>query len=120
MWLMVGICVFGVLALAFICCIVCGYKSLKLAINVIDASADFLDKTKRIVLVPLLYFFLTLIVVFAWFGALMCVLSVNETTPSTTIPQGKTIKWKDDKTFYAFMYMIFGILWITAWLEYTA
>jgi len=120
MWLMVGMVTFGVLALGFLCCIVCAYKSLKLAIDVIDASADFLNGTKRVIFVPVLYFFLTLLVVAVWLGALMLVLSVNDVTPSKSIPQGKTIKWKDDKTYYAFLYMIFGILWITAWLEYTA
>jgi len=117
---MVGMVTFGILALLFLCCIVCGYKSLKLAIDVIDASADFLNKTKRVVLVPVLYFFLSLLFVAVWFGALICVLSVNDVTPSETIPQGKSIKWKDDKTYYAFLYMIFGILWILAWFEYTA
>ena len=120
MWTMVGMVTFGVLALIFLCCIVCSYKSLKLAIDVIDASADFLNNTKRVVLVPVLYFFLSLLFVVLWLGALMCVLSVNDVEVDSSIPQYKTIKWKDDKTWYAFLYMVFGILWIWAWFEYTA
>lgn len=78
--------VLGLLSFLFLCCIVCGYKSLKLAIDTIDASADFLAKTKRIILVPLLYFFLTLLIVFFWFVCVMCVISMNKITISKSIP----------------------------------
>jgi membrane protein YqaA with SNARE-associated domain len=48
----------GLLAVGFFFCVCCGYKSLKMAIDVIDASADFLAKTKRILLVPGIFFLL--------------------------------------------------------------
>jgi hypothetical protein len=63
--------------------IIVGWKSLKLAIDTIDASADFLFKTKRIILVPILYFFLAMLVFFLWIGAFVCVLSMNPWVPST-------------------------------------
>lgn len=85
-YLLIGMITFGVMALLFACCIVVGYKSLKLAIDVIDASADFLYKTKRIILVPILYFFVTVIVIFVWIGMFISVLSMNKITPSTKIP----------------------------------
>jgi hypothetical protein len=47
----------GLFAVGFFFCVCCGYKSLKMAIDVIDASADFLARTKRILLVPGLFFF---------------------------------------------------------------
>lgn len=81
-YLLIGMIVFGIMALLFACCIVVGYKSLKLAIDVIDASADFLYKTKRIILVPILYFFVTVIIIFVWLGMFICVLSMNEIKPS--------------------------------------
>ena len=68
----------GVLGLGFLCCICCGFSDLKKAIDVIDASADFLAKTKRIILVPCLFFVLQLIFVLVWIGAIMCVVSMNE------------------------------------------
>ena len=52
----------GLFAALFFCMIYCGYSNLKTAIDVIDAAADFLAKTKRIVLVPVLYFVVTMIV----------------------------------------------------------
>lgn len=111
--------VFGILALGFLCCIVCGFKSLKQAIDVIDASADFLAKTKRILFVPLLFFVLTVIAVLIWIPAAMCVISLNKIEADPLIPQGKTITWKDEY-LYMFLFMLFGILWICAWLEYSS
>jgi hypothetical protein len=50
--------IFAVFSMVFGCMIYCGYDQLKSAIDVLDASADFLAGTKRIFLVPLFYFFL--------------------------------------------------------------
>ena len=83
-------------ALGFFCCVCCGYHSLKLAIDVIDASADFLAGTKRIILVPILYFLLTLIAVLLWAGSFANVLSMNDIQPDPLIPQAKSLVWKDD------------------------
>jgi len=80
---MIGFCI---AAATFALAVVCGWKSLKLAIDVIDASADFLYKTKRVVAVPIIYFFVTLVVAFVWLGMLFCVVSMNEIKPSTKIP----------------------------------
>lgn len=81
--LMAGMITFGLLAAIYLCMIIVGRRSLKLAIDTIDASADFLFKTKRIILVPIFYFFVTLLVIFLWLGGLICVLSMNPVKPST-------------------------------------
>jgi len=80
-----GLVLFAVLAAAFLLCVCCGFKSLKLAIDVIDASADFLAGTKRIIFVPVLYFFLQVIVFFVWLYAFLHVASMNEFKPDTGI-----------------------------------
>ena len=115
---MIGAIIFGCLATFFCCCVICSFKSLKLAIDVIDASADFLAGTKRIVLVPILYFFLILIAIMVWSGAVACVMSMGKITADDIIPQGKNVEWGEN-TSYMLWFMLFGILWITAWLEYT-
>lgn len=86
--MMLAVCIIGgILAVAFAFCIFCGFKSLKMAIDVIDASADFLAKTKRIILVPILYFFLTMLMLLIWIGAFACVASMNQISADTnTIP----------------------------------
>jgi hypothetical protein len=109
----------SIMAVCFLCCIVCFRKSLKLAIDVIDASADFVKKTKRIIFVNIFFFLLTIIAILVWMGALACVLSLNKIEASTIIPQGKNIIYEDKKYSYMVLYMIFGIIWIETWLEYT-
>jgi hypothetical protein len=117
-YLMGGMITFGILALLFGCCVCLGWRSLKLAIDVIDASADFLNKTKRIILVPILYFFVTLIVVLIWVGMFICVISMNDIKPSGKIPQMKTITWTSDLNYYLAWYMFFALLWLYAFIEY--
>ena len=70
--------VFGILSLAFACCVVCGRKSLQKAIDVIDAAADFTADNKRVILVPIFYFFFSLIILAIWMGAFACVASLNK------------------------------------------
>lgn len=77
---------FSILSIVFFCMICCGRKSLQRAIDVIDASADFIAHNKRVIAVPILHFFLTLLVVIIWFGAYICVASLNEIQPSSLSP----------------------------------
>lgn len=46
-----------------------------------------------------------------------CIVSLNEIYPSEIIPQGRDLVW-DDNVWYMAWYMLFGILWITAFFEY--
>ena len=84
--LMVALGVVGLLCLAFCCCIFCNFDSLKKAIDVIDAAADFLAGTKRVILVPGLFFLWSILCVAGWMGAMACVLSLNDIYPSELIP----------------------------------
>jgi len=85
-WLMVGIVGFSLIAVTMLCCIVCGFKSLKLAIDVIDASADFLFRTQRLILVQLLFYALTIVAIGLWLGSIFCVISLNDVTVSHWVP----------------------------------
>jgi len=114
----VGIIGFAILACLFLCCLILGYKSLKLAIDVIDASADFLYKTKRIILVPIFYFLVTMLVIFLWLGSFMCVISMNKMEASQTIPQLKTFTWTSEANYYLLWYMVFAIIWLVSFIEY--
>jgi hypothetical protein len=92
---------------------------LKTAIDVIDASADFLAKTKRIIAVPFAFFFLQIIAVSIWVPSMAYVVSMNNVTPNESqhIVQMKDIDWKPEVKLMAF-YMFFGILWVCAFFEY--
>ena len=67
-------------------------------------------------MVPFLFFFLQLVAVKLWVFSYFCVVSMNE-IQAGTIPQTKTFEWDPQVKWMAF-YMCFGILWVTAWLEY--
>lgn len=67
-------------------CICCSFHSLKLAIDVIDASADFIAKTKRIMFVPVVYMVLTVVFIVVWCAAFLCVASLNVIEADKYIP----------------------------------
>lgn len=83
--------VLGLLALCFLLCMLCEYDALKIAIDVIDASADFLVETKRIIAVPVLHFVLEVVVILVWVWAFTYVLSLNTIVPNKLVPQGRQI-----------------------------
>jgi hypothetical protein len=109
----------GILAILFLVGLCFGFNSLKTAIDVIDASADFLADTKRIILVPVGYFFLTMIVVGLWLGATLSVFSMAKIVPEEypKIPQDKDFVYNDDpslkkKIYVLSLVLFFGMLWI--------
>jgi len=54
-----------------------------LAIDVIDASADFLADTKRILLVPLMFFILSMLSVILWVVCVAGIYSKGKITANT-------------------------------------
>lgn len=48
-----------------------------------------------------------------------CVASMNEIKADPLIPQAKDLVWKENVTYMG-LFMLFGILWLTAWFEYTS
>jgi len=76
----------GLLTFLFACAVICGRKSLQTAIDVIDASADYIAHNKRVILVPNLHFLLNIIVVIVWLFGFAAVMSLNEIKASSVIP----------------------------------
>ena len=64
---------------------------------------------------PLLYFAIGLLCFSAWIFALLCVASIGPITVDSVATQTKDIVW-DDKTYWAMWYMLFGFLWIMAFI----
>lgn len=79
-WLLVGCIALACLGCCFCLCVVCGYKHVKAAIDVIDAAADFAVENKRVIAVPILYFFLTLISFLVWLFSAACVVALGKIT----------------------------------------
>ena len=57
--------------------IICTFQSLRVAIAVIETAADFFADTKRIIFVPVLYFFIGISIFVMWIAAMICVASVG-------------------------------------------
>jgi hypothetical protein len=58
-----------------------GYNQLKTAIDVLDASADFLAKTKRLLIVPTVYMFVQIFFVVLFIYAMMAIAATGEIIP---------------------------------------
>jgi hypothetical protein len=107
----------GLITVGFLCCLFCKYDSLKTAIDCIDAAADFLAGTKKIIAVPGLFFLLSIISVLIWIGSMMAVLSMGHIEINENVIQGKNLIMSQELK-YMVLYMFFGILWVTAFFEY--
>lgn len=67
----------GIFTLLFLIGVCCAKESLQRAIDVIDASADYVAHNKRVIIVPNLHYAITAIVTLIWLGAFLCVFSLN-------------------------------------------
>lgn len=123
---LIGGIVVGLLAIIMLIMLICGFNQLKVAIDVVDASADFIRKTKRVISVPVVYFFLQVVAVLVWLFAMVCVWSIgdiNAKNSTLTNPyyQLKTVTFKgksDAGDMYLLaMVMFFGLLWIVAFFN---
>ena len=70
--------VFWLVSLVYVIFVACNWKSLKVSIAIIETAADFFADTKRIVLVPLCYFVVSIIIFGVWLGSIICVNSIGE------------------------------------------
>lgn len=84
MALMITGAVLILFGLCTVCMLWCNRTSLETAIAIIDASADFMIDTKRLLLVSIGYFLLTMFIFFMWIAAVACVFSMVEFTKPGT------------------------------------
>ena len=104
-----------ILALAWYIFLACNFNSLRVSIAIIETAADWFADTKRIMLVPFLYFVLGAIVFSIWVGCMVCVSSIGEIEVKSVTTQQKEVTWDTNTRWMAF-FMYFGILWIMAFL----
>lgn len=83
----------GGATLALICAVICARSELEAAIDVIDASSDFIAHNKRVYFVPILHFVIMVVFFILWVGAYICVISLNEMEVDSLVPQRKELKW---------------------------
>lgn len=104
---MVGITC-GLVAILFAACVWCKWDDLKLAIEIVNASADFLAQTKRLLVTPLVYFVFLFIFFLFWLSCIICVMSMGKITADPDqdklidmgkpwVPLYKDVDWSDRK-----------------------
>jgi len=107
------------LAGIYLLVLVCLYKQLAVSIAILEAAADFVSNTKRIIFIPVIFFLIICVMFFAWIAGVVCLFSVGD------IRKGKysndfnrwerKVTW--DQTTRGLMYfMMFAILWGIAFL----
>lgn len=89
-----------IVTLIFFCMLCISYKQLQTAIDVVDAAADFLNGTKRMIAISFGFFVVTGVVILVWIFAVTCILSMGEITakPDTVggyVPQYRTYTMPD-------------------------
>lgn len=123
--LVVGICG-AILSLLFCLAIYCGWNSLKLAIEIVNCSADFLAQTKRLLAVPILYYVFLFLFFLYWLACIISVMSMGRIVPQPDglvyVPLQKDIKWDDRKdqgyiVNWLLAFLCFGLIWFTFFLQ---
>lgn len=113
--------IFAFLAVVYVVSVSWNWSSIKQAINVIDAAADMLRQTKRLIVVNIYYFFLTISIQLLWCGSFLALLSMGEITANTKfIAQGKTITFTEEQQLVFWKYaivLVFGIVWIQGFIN---
>ena len=117
--------VLGLATLIMLIMLICGFNQLKIAIDVVDASADFLRKTKRVILIPVIYFFFQVITVLTFMFAFVCIWSIGDITVKEGSIKNKYYQLKtanfangtSGDMYLLIMGMFFGLLWILAFFN---
>ena len=90
-------------------------KTLVISIAILEASADFVGSTFRVILVPIIFFFVNFAVFAMWAIGAVCVFSIGTIESYGDGSQLKQVTW-DSSTRQMMYFMGFGILWIMAFL----
>mmetsp|Transcript_37007 Transcript_37007/g.56740 ORF Transcript_37007/g.56740 Transcript_37007/m.56740 type:complete len:368 (+) Transcript_37007:412-1515(+) len=98
---------FGVIFNLLLCCF---WKKMKVAIAVVDATADFFVATKRLVFVSIFYFFVSVICFLVWVACFAFVISLCKITPDVYSAQGKNFEATTQVKVFAPL-LVFGLIW---------
>lgn len=114
-WLWWGAIILWTISGLYVLCLVCNQKSLRVSIRIIEVAGDFVADTKRVLFVPVGFFFFAILVSFAWLWGYICVSSVGTISVTDQLMQVKTV----DRTPLVnnmLWIMIFGYFWIMAFV----
>lgn len=101
----------GIYFLILCCC----WSRIKLGTAIMVAASDFVADTPSILFVPLIFFVVTGAWVIWWIISAVYVYSVGDATQSKTNPILADMKW-NNTTRYVWIYHLFGLFWISAFI----
>lgn len=115
----------GLCAIIFCFAVYCGWNQLKMSIEIINCSADFLASTKRLIVVPFAYFFFMFLFFLFWLASVISVESMGDIQADNDyphIPLAKSISWEGKgeigKTANLMLaYLTFGLIWFTFFMQ---
>ena len=120
----------GLISIVFCILVYCGWDQLKLSIEIINSSADFLAHTKRLLVVPVAYYTVLFFFFIFWLACMISVESMGKITPKpkdeiTYVPLLKEVTWEDrralGKTVNLMLgFLIFGLIWFSFFLTYSS
>jgi hypothetical protein len=98
----------------YFCFVCCCWSNIALGASIMEAAADFVTSNLRIVLLPIMSYLVCIPVIVYWVFASVYVFSIGEVEfeKNSFIAN---IKW-DNTTKVAMWYLLFGLLWIIAFL----
>ena len=76
--MLIGGIIFAILALIYLVLVCWAWTEIKTAITVVDAAADMLRNTKRLLWINTGFFFLSIIAIMVWVGAFLGLLSMGD------------------------------------------
>ena len=82
----------------------------------IEISADFYADTKRLIFIPILFFFIKTLAFILWAVGIVYVLSLGEVTAVDAQYQTRRLEYTKDQ-IALFWAMVFGFFWVEAWLS---
>lgn len=100
----------GIYGLILLCCC----SRIRLGIAILEATSDFVRKNMTIFFIPLVFFFIIGMWVTFWVVSAIYVYSVGDPY-RTTGGLYSNIHW-DDTTRYVWIYHLFGLFWVSAFI----
>lgn len=108
--------VFAIFSVVFAVSLCSNYKNLKFAINVIDASADFLADNRRIYFSACFFNALTLFTILLWIACCYGVYSQGEIKPDTLFPQYRTVGLTS-AIWWKLAFLALAMIWLKEFFE---
>mmetsp|Transcript_24805 Transcript_24805/g.17505 ORF Transcript_24805/g.17505 Transcript_24805/m.17505 type:complete len:263 (-) Transcript_24805:792-1580(-) len=125
-WLNFLAVVFWTTACLFCICIMCNLKAMKISFAIIESAAEYFSQTKRIIIVPILFFFIGVTFFLMWLFGLVCIATAGTVvptpyngilTPDSTFTQQRTIVHNTaSANGWYIAYMFVGLIWVSAFI----